>query len=41
VSSEDNIADGLTKPLEKTKFKSFRDKLGVVHVNYEQHQEGC
>lgn len=41
VSSEENIADGLTKPLDKIKFNLFRTRLGVVHVPDDQHQEGC
>ena len=30
VIIEDQVADVLTKPLSKTKFEYFKDKLGVV-----------
>jgi hypothetical protein len=30
VSTEDQIADILTKPLSRVKFEYFRDKLGVI-----------
>jgi hypothetical protein len=30
VSTEDQVADVVTKPLLRKKFKYFRDKLGVV-----------
>lgn len=30
VDSEDNAADGFTKPLDKIKFKKFRDAIGVI-----------
>ena len=30
VSTDDQVADVLTKPLSRIKFEYFRDKLGVV-----------
>ena len=30
ISTEDQIADILTKPLSRVKFEHFRDKLGIV-----------
>jgi hypothetical protein len=30
VATDEQIADVLTEPLSKVKFKYFRDKLGVV-----------
>jgi hypothetical protein len=35
VTTEDQVADVFTKPLSKTKFKYFRDKLGVVPLQRE------
>ena len=31
VSTDEQVADVLTKPLSRVKFEHFRDKLGVVH----------
>lgn len=33
INTEDQIADGLTKPLAKDKFQKFRDLLGVRKVD--------
>ena len=30
ISTEDQVADILTKPLSRVKFEYFRDKLGIV-----------
>jgi hypothetical protein len=30
VTTEEQVVDVLTKPLSRTKFEHFRDKLGVV-----------
>ena len=30
VSTDEQVADVLTKPLSRVKFEHFRDKLGVV-----------
>ena len=30
VSTDEQVADVLTKPLSRVKFEYFRDKLGVV-----------
>ena len=32
VAMEEQIADVLTKPLARVKFKYFREKLGVLHI---------
>ena len=31
VKSDDNEADGFTKPLQRIKFQTFRDSIGVKH----------
>ena len=33
VASEDNIADGLTKSLDRVKFEAFRAAIGVVQID--------
>jgi hypothetical protein len=30
ISTDEQIADALTKPLSRVKFEHFRDKLGIV-----------
>jgi hypothetical protein len=35
VTTEDQVADVFTKPLSRTKFEYFRDKLGVVPLQRE------
>jgi hypothetical protein len=35
VTTKDQVADVLTKPLLRTKFENFRDKLGVVPLQRE------
>jgi hypothetical protein len=35
VTTEEQVADVLTKPLSRTKFEHFRDKLGVVPLQRE------
>ena len=32
IPTDEQTADVLTKPLSKTKFEYFRDKLGVVRI---------
>jgi hypothetical protein len=34
ISTDEQVADILTKPLEKGKFVFFRDKLGVVQNTF-------
>ena len=33
VTTDEQIADVLTKPLARVKFEYFRDKLGVVQIS--------
>jgi hypothetical protein len=35
VTTDEQVADGLTKPLSRTKFEHFKDKLGVVPLQRE------
>jgi hypothetical protein len=35
VTTEDQVVDVFTKPLSRTKFEYFRDKLGVVPLQRE------
>jgi hypothetical protein len=35
VTTEDQVADVFTKPLSRTKFEYFKDKLGVVLLQRE------
>jgi hypothetical protein len=35
VTTEEHVADVLTKPLSRTKFEHFRDKLGMVPLQRE------
>jgi hypothetical protein len=35
VTTEDRVADVFTKPLSRTKFKYFRENLGVVPLQME------
>ena len=39
VSTNEQVADVLTKPLSCVKFEHFRDKLGVVHKDFRQKGE--
>ena len=36
VSTDEHVADVMTKPLSRIKFEHFRDKLGVVQKNHPQ-----
>jgi hypothetical protein len=35
MTTKEKVADVLTKPLSRTKFEHFRDKLGVVPLQRE------
>ena len=39
VSTDEQVADVLTKPLSRVKFEHFRDKLGVVCKDLPQKGE--
>ena len=39
VSTDEQVADVLMKPLSQVKFKHFRDKLGVVRKDLPQKGE--
>jgi hypothetical protein len=39
VSTNEQVADVLTKPLSRVKFEHFRDKLGVVQKDFPQKGE--
>ena len=39
VSTDEQVADVLTKPLSHVKFEHFRDKLGVVRKDFPQKGE--
>ena len=39
VSTNEQVADVLTKPLSRVKFEHFRDKLGVVRNDFPQMGE--
>ena len=41
VSTNEQIADVLTKPLSRVKFEYFHDKLGVVQKDLPQKGEQC
>jgi hypothetical protein len=34
ISTDEQVADVLTKPLSRVKFKYFRDKLGVIQKDF-------
>ena len=39
VSTDEQVADVLTKPLSQVKFEYFRDKLGVVRKDFPHREE--
>ena len=39
VSTDEQVADVLTKPLSRVKFEYFRDKLGVVRKGFPWKEE--
>ena len=39
VSTDEHVADVLTKPLSRVKFEHFRDKLGIVQKDVPQKGE--
>ena len=39
VSTDEQVADVLTKPQSRVKFESFRDKLGVVQKDLPRKEE--
>ena len=39
VSTDEQVADALTKPLSRVKFEYFRDKLGVVRKDFPRNEE--
>ena len=34
VATDEQIADVLTKPLSRVKFEYFRDRLGIIQIEY-------
>ena len=39
VVTNEQTTDALTKPLARVKFKYFREKLGVIHIDIPQKRE--
>ena len=39
VGTDEKVADILTKPLSRTKFKYFYDKIGVVQKDFPRKEE--
>ena len=39
VETDEQIIDVLTKPLSRVKFENFRDKLGVVQMDFPRERE--
>ena len=41
VSTNEQVANVLTKPLSRVKFEHFQDKLGIVQKDLPQNREYC
>jgi hypothetical protein len=39
ISTDEQVADVLTKPLSRVKFEYFRDKLGVVQKDFSSSEK--
>ena len=39
MAMEEEIADVLTKPLERVKFEYFRERLGVIQIETHRKRE--
>ncbi len=39
VPSEENLADGFSKPLDPKKFELWRDRIGVRHIDTNPKEE--
>lgn len=41
IAFKENLSDGMTKPLDRVKFVSFRSMLGAQRITGLSHQEEC